>query len=140
MSLKVRFSDSLHEKRMGACSMIFKKNKVVAGDYVGDKVSPPSFLGSKHPTISTSGGQVELNSSTVAGYEVITDDHRKSAISGALRGFIGNHLLGNTGMLAGAMSAKNKSVYTIAVDFVSGKRSLLEVDEKIYRALIKSCF
>ena len=120
--------------------MIFTKNKVVAGDYVGDKVSPPSLFGSKHPTISASGGAIELNNTTVARYEVITDDHRKSAVSGALRGFIGNYILGNTGMLAGAMSAKNKSVYTVAVDFMSGKRSLLEIDEKIYRALIKSCF
>ena len=120
--------------------MIFTKNKVVAGDYVGDKVSPPSLLGSKHPAISTSGGKIELNNTTVAGYEVITDDHRKSAVSGALRGFIGNYLLGNAGLLAGAMSAKNKSIYTVAVGFISGKRSLQEINEKIYRALIKSCF
>ena len=120
--------------------MIFKKNRVVAGDYVGDKVFPPSLFGDKHPTIATSGGKIELSNSTVASYEVVTDDHRKSAVSGALRGLIGNYILGNTGMLAGAMSAKNRSIYTVAVTFITGERSLLEIDEKIYRALVRSCF
>ena len=120
--------------------MLFKKNKVVAGNYVGEKVLPPSLFGDKHPIISTSGGKIELSNSTVASYEVITNDHRKSAISGALRGLVGNYILGNTGMLAGAMSAKNKSIYTVAVNFLTGERSLLEIDEKIYKALIKSCF
>jgi len=120
--------------------LIFTKNKVIAGEHYGSKVIAPSFFGNKHPFISTNDSKVELNSNTIASYEVITDDHRKSAISGALRGFIGNHILGNTGMLAGTMSAKNKSIYTISINFLSGERSLIEVDERIYKALIRSCF
>ena len=124
----------------GVRKMIFNKNKVVAGDYVGRKVSAPSLFGNKHPSISISGGSVELNSSTVASYELITDEHRKSAISGALRGFIGKYILGNVGMLAGVMSGKNRCTYMVAVNFITGERSLLEIDEKIYKALIRSCF
>ena len=120
--------------------MIFNRNKVVAGDYAGRKISAPSIFGSKHPTISSSGGNIELSRSTIASYELITDEHRKSAISGALRGFIGNYILGNAGMLAGVMSGKNRSTYMVAVNFMTGERILLEIDEKIYKALIRSCF
>ena len=120
--------------------MIFKKNRVVAGDYAGKKVSHPSLFINKHPTISIGGGRIELSGATIASYELITDEHRKSAVSGALRGFVGEYILGNAGLLAGAMSAKNKSLYTVAVNFLSGERSLLVIDEKMYKALIKSCF
>jgi hypothetical protein len=43
-------------------------------------------------------------------------------------------------MLAGGMSAKNKGIYQVAVEFKDGKRSLLEVDDKTYNAIIKGCF
>ncbi|MEW8955612.1 SHOCT domain-containing protein [Clostridium sp.] len=35
-----------------------------------------------------------------------------------------------------AASAKKKGVYVIAIEFRDGKRSLLEVDEKIYRKML----
>lgn len=43
------------------------------------------------------------------------------------------------GLLAG-LSAKKKGVYIIALEFKDGKKSLLEVDDKIYKALLKKLF
>ena len=77
---------------------------------------------------------------TIESYELITDEHRKSAKSGIARGLVGGALLGPVGMPAGGMSAKSKGIYQIAIQFKDGKRSLLEVDDKIYKAIIQACF
>ena len=77
---------------------------------------------------------------TIESYELITDEHRKSAKSGIARGLVGGALLGPVWMLAGGMSAKSKGIYQIAIQFKDGKRSLLEVDDKIYKAIIQACF
>ena len=117
------------------------RNKVIAGDYTGYNIrtscggysfSPPLF--SQH------NNRVEINRNTVRGYEIITNDHRKSAISGIARGVIGSYFFGNAGLLGGTMSAKNTGDYTIAVTFYDGRRSLIEVDEKKYKELIRSVF
>lgn len=81
-----------------------------------------------------------MNKYFVENYELITDEHRKSAASGVSRGLVGGALLEPVGMLAGAMSAKNKGIYQIAIQFKDGKKSLIEVDDKIYKALVKACF
>ncbi|MBO1870114.1 hypothetical protein J4O15_03960 [Lachnoanaerobaculum sp. Marseille-Q4761] len=113
------------------------KNRVIAGDYTGMVVGAAAFT----PYIIT--GFVKsfnLDKQTVESYEVITDEHRKSAASGVARGIVGGVLLGPVGMLAGGLSAKSKGIYQIALNFKDGKRSLIEVDDKIYKAIVKSCF
>jgi len=112
------------------------KNKVVAGDYEGKNV----VGGIGVPVIGISFGKsLVINKTTVEGYEVITDEHRKSAASGIARGFVGGALLGPVGLLAG-LSAKNKGIYMVAVRFKDGKSSLIEVDDKIYKNIVKNCF
>ena len=56
--------------------------------------------------------QLRLNSTTVESYEV----------------------LGGT---AGAMS---KNGYQVKILFKDGKKSLLEVDDKLYKAIVQACF
>lgn len=113
------------------------QNKVIAGDYAGNAVS--MILGV--PNIITGFGKgLALGKDTVDSYELITDEHRKSAASGVARGLVGGALLGPVGMLAGGLSAKNKGIYQVAIQFKDGKRSLVEVDDKIYKVLIKLCF
>lgn len=114
------------------------KNKVIAGDYVGKQV-----LGGGVAQAGISIGfmkQLYLNKTTVESYEVISDEHQKSAVSGAAKGIVGGVLLGGVGMIAGAMSAKEKGVYTVAIQFKDGKKSLLEIDEKLYKAIVQACF
>lgn len=113
------------------------KNRVIAGDYANAGVHV-SIGG-----VSISGmfqSPIPLTKSTVAGYELITDEHKKSAASGISRGIVGGVLLGPVGMLGGALSAKNKGTYQVAVEFHDGKRSLLELDDKVYKALVKKLF
>lgn len=119
------------------------KNQVIAGDFVGQKLSA-SF---GRVSINMNFGSIELNKDTVESYELITDEHRKSAMSGVARGIVGGVLLGPVGMLAGGLSAKSKGIYQIAIQFredrkatYSNKRCLVEVDDSIYKAIIKNCF
>lgn len=114
------------------------KNKVIAGDYEGKKVDG----GGLSPAFIMVGmfKSINLDNKNVESYEIITDEHRKSAKSGVARGLVGGALLGPVGMLAGGISAKSKGIYQVAVQFKDGKRSLLEIDDKIYKALIKGCF
>ncbi len=117
--------------------MASAKNKVIAGDYLGKIVGqslgqPYIVLGFAKP--------FNLNNTTIESYELITDEHRKSAKSGVARGLVGGALLGPVGLLAGGISAKSKGIYQVALQFKDGKRSLIEVDDKIYKAIIKACF
>lgn len=113
------------------------KNRVIAGDFAGNIVG--QALG--QPYIATSFTKsININNTTVESYELITDEHRKSAKSGIARGIVGGVLLGPVGMLAGGISAKTKGIYQIALQFKDGKKSLIEVDDKIYKAIIKNCF
>lgn len=113
------------------------KNAVIAGDYVGKVISTTvqgiyimmGFMKTLY-----------LTKDNVENYEIITDEHRKSAASGVARGLVGGALLGPVGLLAGGLSAKNKGIYQIAIQFRDGKKSLIEIDDKIYKVLVKSCF
>lgn len=115
------------------------KNQVIAGDYIGKAVTvmggAPQIVLSRDWTENR-----QLDRVDVERYEVVTEEQSKSAASGVARGLVGGALLGPVGMLAGGLSAKNKGVYTLAVQFKDGKRSLIEVDEKVYKAIVKSCF
>lgn len=108
------------------------KNRVIAGEFEGQSVV--AVLG------SVMIGSRNFEKWTVSDYEVITDEHRKSAASGVARGLVGGALLGPVGMLAGGLSAKNKGTYTIAIQWSDNTKSLVEVDDKIYKAMVKKMF
>lgn len=113
------------------------RNMVVAGDYRGKAVSFSFGL----PCIVIKFGKtLNLSKNTVESYELITDEHRKSAASGVARGLVGGALLGPVGMLAGGLSAKSRGIYQVAIQFKTGEKSLLEIDDNIYKAIIRSCF
>lgn len=117
--------------------MASAKNKVIAGEYAGKLLQVIGGIPQINIGLVKS---IKLDNTTVEQYELITDEHRKSAVSGAARGIVGGALLGPVGLLAGGLSAKNKGIYQVAIQFRDGKRSLIEVNDKIYKALIKSCF
>ncbi|MEK4425863.1 hypothetical protein [Solibacillus sp. FSL K6-1523] len=112
------------------------QNKVIAGDYQGKNI----MVGRNEILLYTSFTKsFPLNKTSVSSYELITEEHRKSAVSGVSRGLVGGVLLGPVGLLAG-LSAKNKGTHTIAIEFLDGKRSLIEVNEKIYKIFIQTMF
>ncbi len=82
---------------------------------------------------------LNIDKNTVKEYEIITEESRKSAVSAVGRGFVGGVILGPVGWLAG-LSAKSKGTHTIAIEFTDGKKSLIEIDDKIYKVLIKILF
>ncbi|WP_195607758.1 hypothetical protein [Intestinimonas butyriciproducens] len=113
------------------------KNAVIAGDYQGKAVIRS---GNQVQILLKIMHTMDLNKETVESYELVTEDISKSAASGVARGLVGGALLGPVGLLAGGLSAKNKGAYQIALAFKDGKRSLIEVDDKIYKALVASLF
>jgi len=113
------------------------KNKVIAGDYEGCNVGELGIFLNKN-----SHGYKDILSidfETVERYEVIDEKTQKSATSAILRGFAGAVLLGGVGLLAG-LSAKSKGIYVLAIYFNDGKKSLIEVNDKIYKNLMIKLF
>lgn len=111
------------------------KNKVIAGDYEGKKVTQTFGMVS----LSNFTGSIELSKYTVESYEIVDESHRKSAVSAIGRGLAGSLLLGPVGLLAG-LSAKSKGTHVMAIQFKDGNKSLLEIDDKIYSTLLKRLF
>jgi hypothetical protein len=112
------------------------KNKVIAGDYEGKAILHTMGV------IKISVGfikNVDISKETVDSYEIVDETTQKSAVSAVGRGLAGSFLLGPVGMLAG-LSAKSKGTHVVAIQFKDGKKSLLEIDEKIYATFIKLLF
>ena len=112
------------------------KNKVIAGDYAGKMIS--SSFGETRIMIGFS-SNIIIDKMNVESYEVIDETSRKSATSVAGRALVGS-LFGGVGMIAGALSAKSKGVHTLAILFKDGKKSLIEVDDKIYKNIMTAIF
>ncbi|MFA6691511.1 MAG: hypothetical protein WCR98_05975 [Saccharofermentanales bacterium] len=113
------------------------KNRVIAGSCEGCPVvraydQAYISLGIKN--------NIDINKDTVADYEVLDETKSKSAISAAGRGLLGGLLLGPAGMLAGALTTKSKGTHIVAIEFKDGRKSLLEVDDKTYKAIMQSLF
>ncbi len=113
------------------------KNAVIAGDYAGRKV-----LCSKNKIIFDRAFEtpIVVDDTTVDKYEVIDQESTKDLGSAFGRGLIGNALFGSVGMMAGVISAKNKTAIIISIDFKNGDKSLIEVDKDIYKLLMKILF
>ena len=113
------------------------KNTVISGDYAGCIVGQVSGLASIFITYTET---IALNKDNVETYEIIDETKTKSATNMATRGLVGGLLLGPVGMLAGALTSKSKGTYIVAIYFKGGGKSLLEVDEKIYKAIVTQSF
>lgn len=114
--------------------MASAKNKVIAGDYTGKYVVADLMMK----------GHINVAGKTVAkynvsGYELITEEKVKSGTSAILRGTLGVAVLGPIGALAG-LSARNKGINTVAIAWLDGKKSLIEIDDKLYKMLVSSMF
>lgn len=80
-----------------------------------------------------------INKNTVAAYEVIGEESQVSATSAVARGAIGAALLGPVGMAA-ALSARKNGIYTISLQFMDGKRSLIEASDEVYKAIQQALY
>ena len=107
------------------------KNQVVSGDYVGKSVN----LSYGRVSIA----HIIISKDSVESFEILDETQRKSASSAIMRAGAGALLLGPVGLAAG-LSAKSKGSNLIALVFKNGKKSLIEVDNKIKKAIIASLF
>lgn len=112
--------------------MASARNKVIEGDYKGKGLSV-TLTG--HLKVAG----IKLGRDTIEEYEVMDSDVTTSGVSAVGRAAVGAFFLGPVGLLAGA-SAKKKGVHLVAVQFKDGKRSLMEIDENVYKILLKDCF
>ena len=116
------------------------KNTVTAGDY-RNRAIEMNWRGKVYIRngLFGFGKKIFLNRDTVASYEVVGEESRTSATSAVARGAIGAALLGPVG-IAAALSARKKGIHTVAVQFKDGKRSMIEVDGKIFVELTRLLF
>lgn len=109
-------------------------NKVIAGDYnnciIVDTLDiidlTKGFLGK---TVA------KINRETIESYEILTEEYNRSAGNVAARGLIGAALLGPLGLAAGVLSSKKKGIIQISLQFKDGKKSLIEVNDKIAKRI-----
>lgn len=109
------------------------QNKVIAGAYQGKMVG--QTFGNAY--LQTSFLKTVFLKDIVVNYEVLDSESKKSMSSALLRGGLGAALLGPVGLLAG-LSAKNKNSKIIALKFNDGQECVVDVDDKIFKAILKS--
>ena len=112
------------------------KNKVIAGDYSGwDVVAGNGKLHFMHRR-----KRVVLDRTTVTHYEAVDARSGNSFWGSFLRGYVGNAVLGPAGLFAATSSAAGKRAVLLSVEFASGERSLIEVDDGVYRKFLQVLF
>lgn len=113
--------------------MASAKNKVIAGDYSGwDVICGFGKLHFMHRL-----SRVNLNSATIQKYEVVDSQNGSSFWGSFLRGYISRSVLGSAGLMASTIRSANRKAIWISIEFRDGKKSLIEVDEVLYRKVIK---
>lgn len=111
-------------------------NWVIAGDYKNTFVSVPAFGGI---TIGPGLKPKKINKKTVESYEVLNETLQTSSASAIGRATLGSLLLGPAGASA-ALGARKRGMHWVAIQFKDGKRSLLEVNDKVFRAITIALF
>lgn len=117
-------------------------NKVIGGYGEGSPIEATNFyvgfkpknLGYRYIAKKTNNAK---RSTWVASYEIVdknTDISKSSAVS---RGILGGIIGGTVGSVIGASTAKKHQSYTLLLHWNDSKDSLVEVDEKYYRAILK---
>lgn len=116
--------------------MASAKNIVLAGDYTGLRVFRMSATLAYISGTMKKMDDVYLTPETVTRYELMTEDIVRSGNSLLLTGVLDPGSLLKLRLRANA-GMQSRGIYTVAVKFADGKRSLMEVDEKIYAAIAR---
>lgn len=103
-------------------------------------INPDATVLFDKKTFKDGSALVEINTTTVENYEILSEESSKSASSSIARGLVGGVLLGPLGMVAGAVTGGKNHLYRIVVNFKDGKRSLLELGSWGYELFLKEMF
>lgn len=110
-------------------------NTVIAGDYQGKWIRMPN---DKTVLVELGLGKtVRIDKQSVKQYDLAQQNTKTGFSVG--KAVLGAAAFGDIGVVAGA-GGKQKSTYQVIVYFRDGKKSLLEVDEKIYKAITVNLF
>ena len=116
--------------------MASARNIVIAGDYTGARVFRMSATLAYISGTMAKTEDVYLVPENVVRYEVMTEDMIRSGNSLLLTG-----PLDPGGLLHLRLNAspkmQSKGIWTVAVKFENGKRCLMEIDDKIYNAIVR---
>lgn len=116
--------------------MASARNIVLAGDYSGCRVFRMSASLAYISGTMKKMDDIYLTADTVLRYELMTEDIIRSGNSLMLTGALDPGLLGPVRLHASEAMQK-KGIYTVAVRFQDNKCSLMEIDDKIYTALVR---
>lgn len=116
--------------------MASARNMVIAGDYAGCRVFRMSAALAYISGTMKKIDDVFLTAETVSRCELMTEELLRSGNSLLLTGALDPGMLRNLRLHA-SPAAQKKGIYTLAVKFEDGKRCLMEIDEKIYTAVMR---
>ncbi|MCM1549600.1 MAG: hypothetical protein NC100_06485 [Clostridium sp.] len=91
--------------------------------------------------METSGIGWNFTKKNISFYQVLDENSKNSSEYSFWKGALGVALLGNIGAVAG-IGGKNKSSkeYLISIEWKSGEKSLILLDDKYYKVFMKSMF
>lgn len=110
------------------------KNKVIAGEYAGKTIQ--QVWGSAWINTGIFDSAVHLDKTAVDKVEIVNNQRTNDAglaVAGGL-------LFGLGGLIAGSLLASDVGVHELLIYFKNGKKSLVEVDDKIYKILMQINF
>ena len=109
-------------------------NYVLAGKYKDKKIYETGFLNIKDVE-----GQVgyPISKHTISSYQVM-DETTVSQFSG-WKSLMGMSAFGTVGMTLG-IDGENKKEYLISIEWLDGEKSLILINWKCYKALMKTMF
>ncbi|MBQ3063415.1 MAG: hypothetical protein IJC99_01250 [Clostridia bacterium] len=112
------------------------KNKVVAGDFQNwDIICRGNRLYFMHRLTKE-----EITKNDIARFETVSDVSEHSLWKPLLAGGIGSAMFGLPGMMIGAAAAsggRGSKSFLVSLEFIDGRKSLLEVDKAIYKILFR---
>lgn len=111
-------------------------NYVLEGEYKNKEIYCPS----KSDTLKIISGS-SIKKERKVSYTILDENNKNSSEYSFWKGALGIALFGNFGVVAG-IGGKNKSSkeYLISIEWKSGEKSLILLDDEYYKVFIKSMF
>lgn len=125
--------------------MAVASNKVIEGEFKGKNLfckKNRAYIVIKLPPSAPLFGtqkSVFLDSNTVASYRRVDSSSDVSLASAMVRGAVGEAVAGDIGGIAGAMTAGSYSSNIVLITFKDGKKSLINIDDRVYDSLKRGC-
>ena len=111
------------------------KNKVIEGEYKNYSIINISKEVYLFKDSFNKDKALLFNVKTIKSIELLNQVQSQDTSSGIARGIVGGALLGGAGLVAGTNLAKASSINLFTVIFEDNKKSLIEVDAKIFDVL-----